>query len=236
MAAKIEVQNLDDLINRYLSGTSLLQLEKEVGISRITLDRRFRKLQVRMRTQSETELVKWERIKTDRTLVERQCGAAWASTRGSIVSMASKIARAKTTSQRLLHVGAHERALMDVLIANGLSAKHQANCGPYNLDVSIHSLRIAVEIQTAYLNGGKSMRPKRFEYILNHGWWLLVIYCPKRHGPYTGEVLAKHVLTFAEAVSRLPTFPRQYGMIRGDGQRVTLPSAQPDHLSRVPGF
>ena len=219
MARKLEIPNLDDLVKRYRSGTSFLQLSHESGICRNVLGRRFRELDIPLRSQSEQEKLKWQTIKLDRAAVVRQMSRAWEGRRGSHDPLERRIRRAKTNYERLLHVGRHERALYEALRDRGMPVSQQTQVGTYNLDLSIDPPGIAVEVQLSWLRGGKSVRPQRLEYILDQGWTLVIIVTWRKR-PLNISALADDLCALADRRSADPSLWGQYRVIDGEAQNV----------------
>ncbi len=221
MARKIEIPNLDDLVVRYLAGASLLQLQNESGVHRNVLTRRFREMNVPLRSQSEQEYLKWERLIQDRDAVVRQMSGAWTGRRGNVDPLSRKIARAKTNYLRLTRIGKWERELVTALVADGLTADTQTPLGPYNLDVTISPPGIAVEVQSAYMSGGKSLKPQRLEYILNNGWSLIIIDAGKG---IDFARMTEYLHALADMQSRNPALVGQYDVVDGNAKSITVRS------------
>ena len=236
MSREIEMPNLDDLILRYQSGTSLKQLSNESGYGRNVLFRRFSMRGIPIRGRSEAERLKWRSLSMDRNLVERQCRAAWEKSRGRIVPAETKIRHARTMAERFSHVGKYERELHDLLRVRGIPAQMQYRIGFYNVDLAVCPFRVAVEVQCAYINGGKSVRRERLEYLFDAGWAVLILHPRTRlYGPDLAR-LTEQIITFCETTGRQPTIRRQYGVIGSHGQPVAKRGFQFDGWARVPGF
>lgn len=77
MTAKIELPNIDNLVERYISGVSVNQIAKEAGVARATVQRELVEQGVVIRDRSQAEAIKWKAIKETPGGVERQCGRAW---------------------------------------------------------------------------------------------------------------------------------------------------------------
>ncbi len=221
MAPKTEFPNFDDLIRRYQGGVSLKQLAEECGLSRTPLARALRGRRVPIRGRSEAERLKWTTLKRDRSLIERQCAAAWVACRGRKQSAAELLLRAKRRYERLTAMTATERTLHDLLEAAGLSVIPQLNVGPYNLDLAIREPRIAVEIQMAYLKGGKSVKPERLHYLLDRGWCVLII-APGRRRPINWTRIIQHIVALAQFSGRDPSLAGQYRVINRHGKAVAF--------------
>lgn len=236
MPAKIVLTDTDNLINRYQSGSSVKQLAAERGVNRAIIARTLQSLNIPLRGRSDAEREKWRIIKQSRHAIERQLGKAWAAARGRTVSVSTKLKHAETISRKLLQVTALEKSIALDLERLGFMPNLQHVIASYNVDIAIHKERIAVEVQSAYLHGGKSMKPQRLNDIMDSGWDILVLYTPRRNGPYTPSELAKYIVAFMQAVRCNPSAQRQYGVIRGDGKPVPHFCNQLNHRARVKGF
>ena len=224
------------IVERYIAGASEKALADEHHISRTLIRARLLAAGVSPRTRTEAERLKWSVMKRDRFLVERQCRGAWAASTGRVVPLHTLRAAARMRAQRLSHIGRYEDALRIALRRCGMVAIPQYVVGPYNLDLAIRPARVAVEILTAYINIAKSAAAHRIHYLFDHGWSVLILWCPARQGAPKADTLAQHVITFMEATSRNPAVRRQYGVIRGDGQPVPASRFQRYDGTRVEGF
>ena len=224
------------IVDRYAAGASENSLAAEHRISRSLIRARLLAAGLSPRTQSEAELLKWSMMKRDRPLVERQCRRAWDASTGRVVPLHTLRAAARMRARRLSHVGRYEDALRIALRRRSVVTIPQYVVGPYNLDLAIRPSRIAVEILTAYLDIAKSVAAHRLHYLFDHGWSVLVLWCPARQGAPKADTLAQHVIAFMEATRRNPATRRQYGVIRGDGQPVPASRLQRYDGTRVEGF
>lgn len=235
MSIKLEIPNLDDLILNYAAGASLKRISDITGISRTALGRAFRERGVELRGQSDSERLKWAAMDVDAR--QRQVAAAHAAARGRVDRLSTKLARAKTRYERLLHRGHLEDDVGSALRRMGHQVDWQFPVGPYNVDVVMHECSIAVEISCG---GGKATRralaPKRTKYIVDAGWTVIFVEAPKRRGVPSTERIAERLHSLSQEVGRHHPGAGQYGVIGGHGD--PLPGACPhfDHLARIPGL
>lgn len=229
MTSKLTDAQIDNLIQLYKAGTSANKLSHEFSVSRTLINRILRLHDIEPRSQSDAERTKWSFM--DSSKRQAQVAAAHITRRGQKDSTETKLARARTRYQRLLHVGRYE-----LEIANMVGGETQFPLGAYNLDVAISESRIAVEIITSHLTDAISLRKERIEYIFNAGWSLLVIEIPDRAKDKMLVHTADNILTFAEKVRSNPTTRRQYGVIRCDGKPVPTSRFDIDDGARVGGF
>lgn len=236
MTRKLEIPDFDDLVARYLAGTSFLQLSKESGIGRNVLTNAFKRANIPLRTASEQERIKWSLLKTDRAKVVRQMQGSWLGRRGQKDSLEVKIRRAHATYTRLKGVGKWESEIVTLLRARGLNVLPQLPIGTYNVDFAIDPPRIAVEVQTAWLRGGKSTKPERLNYILDQGWTLVIVYLPKRGPVPTIPLIAEKLHALAELRSSDPTLAGQYLMIGSNAKCIAPEGFNLDGRTRIASF
>ena len=150
MARKWNPTNADDLVQKYLTGTSEKKLADECGVSRSAIRRVLKAVGVQPRGRSEAELTKWSVLKQDRAAVERQCRKAWAASTGVPKSIEARTKMALTCfANASRHIGRGEDAVIAIMAGCGLNPAHQFPDGAYNIDVACAELRIAVEIKGA---------------------------------------------------------------------------------------
>lgn len=236
MTAVLEIPNLNDLIAVYLGGESLKQLSSKSGISRTALTKQFKKAGVQIRGRSDAELLKWSKLKTDPTAVQRQVGKAWEARRGAVDDFDRKMRRAQTRSRRRLHIGLEEQRLADALIAAGVSIKQQFPMLIYNIDIALHEDFIAVEVADHSLGRTCSHNlVQRTKDILNLDWTVLFIV-----GAYDRRVdigrVTEQIIAYRDFTRSNPSALGKYAMIRSDGKGPTGRYSDLDGLPRVPGF
>ena len=233
-----DIPNLRALIALYKKGKSLNALADESGVSRPALLRRFREDGIAIRGRSEAEELKWATLKTNREAVERQCGAAWDASAGRVVGDATKRRQARTRAKTLQYVGRYERRIRRALAQLGVLAVAQRPVGAYNLDLALDKPSVAVEVQHSRSisnNGNTSLRAKRIEYLFGRGYALMVVWV-KPGDSFSAMRVAKQVLAFSDLVRRDGAARRQYGVVRGDGERAATKGLDGHGWTRVPGF
>ena len=251
MSRKIVVPNVEDLVSLYQSGTSVNKISKQFGIGRNVINRILSDHGIQHRGRAEAERLKWSVMKLDRGTVERQCSAAWNSSRGRNVSEETKRKFAATIERTGCNRGPRsmsEQTLIDAVRALGYSVTRQKAVGPYNVDFSFDCCPVAVEVQRSELNrkGSRrsSVRPERIKGIFDAGFAVLVCYHPgglrwsgeRYDATWYADAIAKKTVAFAELVRSDPSLVGQYGMIGGDGKPVTSKAVQFDDFTRIEGF
>ena len=230
MARKISIPNLDDLLRRYISGDSELQLSQGAGINRWTFRQRLLEAGITPRTQSEAEIIKWNRM----TAEQRTCQvkAAHNAVRSRKVSFKELCLRAKTREGNLQYnVSPNEIVLGQWLNKSGFDIIHNLAIGPYNCDIGIGAVTVEVW-------GGdwhpKLIEIKRTKYILDCGYSILIVNLNQGRFPLSPAV-TNYVITLIQETSSNPTGGRQYWMVRGDGELI-FKRFNDDNISLIPPF
>jgi very-short-patch-repair endonuclease len=238
MPLRLVVSNEQDLVDRYVSGVSLKQLSDESGYGRNVLLARLRKHGVAVRGRSDAELLKWQSIKQDPALVQRQVRAANNACRGRKRSLAERIKGARTAARTYARLGNAEVKILDALVNTVGDMNFQHAIGPYNVDGAFRADRVAVEVQLGNLHRpNSSVAGHRIEYVLNAGWAVLLIIAQnaKRDG-FDLASLTEQTRAFRDRVRRDPTCIGKYGMIGRDGQPMASFRDDLDKLPRIVGF
>ena len=217
MPDKISLPNIDDLIQRYYAGVSINKLSQELGISRRTITYRFQEANVKLRSQSESEKVKWAQM--DEQARKRQYQKAHEATRGRVVSTREKMLRAKSAYLNAFKKGGLEDELSDKLTEAGFVVNQQLAFGIYNLDIAIHGLPIAIEIQSNGLSKLRnSKNTQRAKYILSRGNLLLYVILDQSSAPICLDAIAQNIITYLNRLSGDKSLIGKYVMIGRDGK------------------
>ena len=232
MSRKLEIPNIDHIIELYNSGMSMNQLQNKFGIPRITLTRRFESLNVYTRTQSESETLKWSKM--DETTRKRQVQKAHQSSKGRYISTAEKIKRAKSAFENTSRKGIYETELTNAFIDKGFVAINQFNFGIYNIDIAFHELPIFVEIQTS---GHHLLRQpkilKRTKHILNSKKLLIYVIIDQSNKPITIDLICDKIISYINIISLDKSILGKYVMIGRDGQSLPVTCYDFDGFTRI---
>lgn len=221
MARKIEIPNLDNLLERYVAGESELKLSCEVGINRWTFRQRLIKAGIPPRGQSETERLKWARMSPDQR--ERQVRAAHEATRGIRIPVESKVKKALTIERIRSHATPVEDFLARAL-SKRFTVTQQKAIWIYNVDVAVHESSVAVEIFGGHWHSSGhhlGRFEERTKYILNHGWNMIIVWVDGRRYPL-GRGGMSEIIKFAEACSSDPSPIGKYRVILGNGNDAPI--------------
>lgn len=224
MSHKIEMANINELIQRYLSGESEKALAVAFGVSRPVIRRRLLEHGIKPRNRSEGMFARMARTSPeDRS---RLAEAAHAAVRGKRRTWDELLLRAKTREKTGQYVVKTEMILMNWFQARGATCTPQKAVGRYNVDIALYEPPIAVEVRYSRWPG--CSRPKnhiqRTVDLLNAGWHVLYVLIDREH-PLL-EATADEIVSWAKGLRGLPSFPSQYRVIRGDGEDAPFLSSQ----------
>lgn len=220
----------DDLVRLYASGESVNALAEKFGFSRPTITRYLKGAGVTLRSASEQERIKWERMTPDAR--KRQVEAAHAASRGVPKTIESLEKSARTRQERVLHSSPGEVELQAMLAARGVETIRQQAIGPYNCDLGAEP--VAVEIFGGNWHWhGKHLRrtPERLRYLLDRGWHVLMVLNAPGIGWGLTEKMGDYVAAYIEGARRNPTALREYRVVRGAGETLASGGADDYELS-----
>lgn len=203
---RLDIPNLDNLIQRYVDGESALKLANEIGVSDLVIRRRLKERGIVLRS---------------RNAYPPHVEEAHAASRGRKASMGERIRRAITRERLQCGTSRREDEFVAILEKWGIPFTRQKAIGPYNIDVALTEVPIAVEVSAG---GGaprrRAIRRKRIEYILDRGWTLVEVKISGASAVFSPEV-ADHIIATADILRRNPSAPREYRMVRADGKLVS---------------
>jgi very-short-patch-repair endonuclease len=232
--------DLDKLIEDYLAGRSILQLSKELGVSRPTITRRLQRAGIEIRDMSDAHKVMWSTLKHDRGAMERHLGKAWDATRGREVGDRALLAQHHFERQNQT-VGMFEGELAGHLRLAGVDVKQQFAVGRYNLDLALDEPAVAVEILGSR-RGARLIAQflQRTEYLLDRGWSVIVVLCWGTTADASDRALpidtTQKLLAYHEAGRRDESLLGRYGMIGGERYPRSARRYEFEHLPAIPGL
>lgn len=228
----IEFSNLNDIIKSYESGVSINQLSKENSVSRSVIKRVLKSNNIQLRSQSESERIKWSNMSKQQR--KRQVQKAHEATRGRFVSTAEKIKRAKSAYFNSFKKGLYEFEIFEMLKYKGYDAVIQKNLGIYNIDLSIHKFPICIEIQSNNHNVLRSPKIfKRTKYILNSKKFLLYIIIDQSKNPILYESITNKIISYLNVLSFNKSICGKYAMIGRDGNSFASTCYNFDSFTRI---
>lgn len=233
MTAKINPANVNDLVNAYISGESIYALSFKFDMSRTPIRRILLENGVTLRSHSDAGLVRASQMSdADR---KAQAAAAHIAATGRKKTFAEQCLAAKTRQERERNISANERAISRMLLDRGIETIHQQAIGPYNCDLG--AFPVAVEIfggQWHWTGHHLRRTAKRFRYILNAGWNILVI--PVNNVSPLTTAVADYAVTYIEQARRNPTAPREYRVIWRAGEFMTVGGLNDNDITIEPPF
>ena len=222
--AQSVIPSLPQLIAAYRGGESLKSISDRIGFSRGAIGRRFAMAGAALRSQSDSEGVKWRIIKQSDAGITRQLSKAWNARSGKVDPLSRKIARSGTRFLRQTHIGRDETLLAAELIKRGATIVQQFPVGPYNLDIAFDKSFIAVEVQSSGMgcaSSRSSASTDRVEYILNSGW--RIVFIAGRTGRhairFNDRAIADKLIAFFKRASGDKSLIGKYGVILSHGKR-----------------
>lgn len=224
---------VNEIIEIYESGESIKKIAKKFNTSRTVVKHRLKEAGVALRTRSEQEKIKWDRMTPEQR--ESQVAAAHKATKGRTVPYEAKVKRAKTVQRKMLNVSDYEYQVAKMLRKSGMNPIHQKPIGIYNCDLVIGS--VAVEIFGGHFHwyGSHLARTeKRFRYIMDCGYDILVIHVTERYPIHPN--ITNYVANMLDFSSRNPSRTRKYRVVQGACELVAEGSADDNHISIIPSF
>src|SRR5574343_228661 len=234
MTVKFKNCDFSNLIKMYQSGMSCNQLSNLSGIPRITLNRHFSKHGVVLRSQSDSEKLKWSKMTNEQRA--KQVKKAHDKVRGSKHSTETKIKSAKSFYQNALRIGLFEKEIADILKCYFHGVEQQFPVDIYNVDIAIPSRSIAIEIQT---NNASSLTTElcqqRIKKLADSGFFIIYVVCNTKFRINTFNIfmVTKKIISLITFSSLDKSVFGKYVMIGGDG--YDFPSNRYDfnHVTRI---
>lgn len=246
MTAKITFPDENDLIQRYLSGESAIDIANSLGCSAVPVYRVLRERGA-IRSMKSASQARWsrqdERVKTsaanvrvwqNRTDAERaaQLASAHAAARGRKADMEERCRRALSREGRLDSRSSLEPLFFSAMRDRGVIFDGmQTAIGPYNADFTIG--RIAVEVRgRGFDDDFRSRFENRMRYFLDAGWSVLWFIFTDRHWVMTPDV-ADYIASHIQEACSNPPSPCEYRMIWGAGEFISTRCSDDNDLSLV---
>lgn len=219
----------DAAVTAYLSGVSELGVSEMLGVSRSCVRKALQKSGVHVRSQSESESLKWSKMTADQRArqVEKAHEASRNESRESIDLRLKKSANSKELS--LAKVGFLELEFFEALKARGVVTVPQLAYGRYNIDLAIGHTAIEIHATTANPHT-TAFYQKRVVNLLKGGWNAIYIKCI---GKISLDRAADKVCELVNISERDKTVAGQYWMVRGSGDLVSHLCLDGDELSAV---
>lgn len=224
--------DLNDLAKRYLSGASMEQLGKEVGVDPTTLARRLRRVGVAIRDRRAAQATRYAQSTAEQRIA--LTAAANVASRG-IKRTPEQVARSTGARAEALRatrsvVGGFEQELQAMLVKRGVNPTPQLAAGPYNIDLALPPVAVEVHVCASSPLSNARLR-KRVEKLAERGWSVLYVWISK-HSPLT-EKAADKVVSLVELAKRNPSTLGQHWVIRGSGEDAVVNRRDSHHRPGV---
>jgi len=224
---------VEAICTAYINGASENEVAKMHGTSRATVKTILQRNGIPRRSNADANRL----MMAGRTPEEnaRNSEAAHDAIRGTAKSWEQRCEYARRR-HGTVPANATELLYAAWLRLRGLKVVHQHAIGPYNCDLTIPAVGVAVEIFGGNWHGhGKHAATfaERAQYILDQGWLLVVVWVDQREKRLS-EPSADYLATLIEQARRDPSLRGQYRVVWGDGQVVPTEGRQLDEFARVP--
>lgn len=212
---QIFIQNLDEVVEQYKAGVSINTLSKRNGISRPAMTRLIKSTNTKMRSQSETELIKWQGM-TDEQKQKQVCNAH-AKVKGQKRRIEELELRAKSAYKNPFKTGNFE-AELSALLSTHFKTEKQFPFYKYNIDIALPDLKIAIEIQSSNQHLiNKPFNIERSKYICGQGWFLIyVIFTQCKTGGNVRNI-SNGILKECKLLKNNNRIKNSYGFLNMDG-------------------
>ena len=222
-----------EIVTLYNAGTSINALAKQFRVSRPTITNRLELTGIKLRNQSESETLKWNKMSPE--MRENQVEAAHEASKGRVMPIEEKIKRARTVEKRLYNVSPYEITLAEMLLERRIKTIPQKAIGPYNCDLA--AFPVAVEVFGGNWHwSGRHLRriKKRINYILNAGWSVYMI--PVTASWPLTDAVADYCAAYIEQARSDKAFTCEYRVVWGAGKFETAGTLDDDDVSIEPPF
>ncbi|MDR2892996.1 MAG: hypothetical protein LBV80_07930 [Deltaproteobacteria bacterium] len=202
------------ICERYNAGESSYELANAFNTSEGVIRKRLRKNGIKIRTASESGIIRKSRMTTAEKF--RHAQSTSQGLRGKPHSLEHRCALAISREKNVTHVGKWEFFIFQKLIEAGFNPTQQKALGPYNIDISIDELSVAVEVITGAVSIGSEHGVRirqKIEYLSKIGWSAVIILAKSIDIGATD-----YLIRLANLFSRDKTSACQYHVIRGDGK------------------
>lgn len=225
----------ENVVTSYKAGESENSIALRYNVSRRAVERVLLLAGIHRRSQSEAEIIRWAAM--DIPARRLQVAAANKAARGRVCSykeLCLKAAVKQTTPK--LYSSYDELLLSNMLKIRGIDCIPQLAIGPYNCDLAAFPITVEIWGGHWHYSGRHLARTdKRFRYILNAGWSILVVNVVKPNFPLTTAV-ADYVAAYINKIRLEPPMVCEYRVIWGAGKFTTAGSANDHKIAVIPPF
>lgn len=223
-------------LRAFQDGGSVKAIAERFGVQRSTIVALLRKHGITPRSRRDAMLLRMAQATPEERL--RLTEAAHAACRGRRVPEEARINMAKGRERTKSHASDDARFLAGCIEALDVAVTLEKAVGPYNIDIALNELSVAVEIQGGHWHShgrhGARLAERR-EYLLSRGWHLVEIwrFGDFRHFPM--QTMAHQLIAMAQGFCPDPSGRGEHRVIRGDGQPVAALKSYGYDVAPVPG-
>jgi very-short-patch-repair endonuclease len=212
---------LDALIERYVAGETVQKLSLESGVNRRRIELAVKRAGHELRTMREAVGLRYARM----SVSERRSITAKANIakRGRKASESSQERRARTCEKTLQLASRADLILAVWLAQRGECFTPQKAVGPYNIDIAVDALLVAVEVNGDwhYFPDRAGAESKRREYLFHQGWRLVDVCLSAQNGrtwKYLRPACADKIVALLNGLRAGEPGFGQHCVIGGDGE------------------
>lgn len=213
--------DISSAIARYVAGSTMQDVCREFKLPRRHLEKEIVAAGEKLRTQAQSLGLRYTRM----SIAERRSITARANiaVRGKKASPARQERRARTNELTLQLASRADLILCVWLAQRGVKLVPQKALGPYNLDIAIEELRVAVEVNGPwhYFSGRADAEKKRRKYLLDSGWRLIEVTLATKSGrpwKFLRPACADKIIALLDAFRTGESVRCEDCVIGGDGQ------------------
>jgi hypothetical protein len=236
MAAPRISLDVDYLVREYRAGRSVLDLSRQLGVSRNVIDRRLIGAGEQLRTMSEANSVRMSKL----SAVERAALAANAhdAIRGTKRSFESKVKNAIAKMASGAGMSEIEAMVSSDLKSCCIDTIPQLAIGPYNCDLAAFPVAVEVFGGNWHFSGRHLARTEeRIRYLGDAGWHVLMLVVCEGKPRYTyGLDTGNYLVSYIKEARSNPSAPREYRVIDCRGNTLSAGRCDDDHISIKPAF
>lgn len=233
MPAKRTDIDIDSLVKMYVDGVSEKKLSNIFKFSRTGIRPILIAAGVDIRGRSDANRLKMSQMTPEQRRANVAAAHAARHAKGEDPASTEKriISRAIGNQLKTWQVGGMKGVVFEMLRGRGLDPVPQYPVRGYNIDLALPP--VAVEIHTAVNHPLADKRNrKRTIYLLNAGWSVLYVWIDPKRSAFTNDG-AQEVVTFVDAMRRDEPHPRQYRVIRGNGDLVSTGGGNTDDFTDI---
>lgn len=205
-----------EIIDRYAKGESASKIAADLGTYHHRIIYLLEEFGVTPRNKAQAIKRSWDAGDRPPPVV-----SGW--NKGLKNSIESREKQAATFAKTLGHIGKYEKDFLKSLRDAGYSPIPQHAVGPYNIDIAIPELAIAVEVQVGNVRSqSTSIRLDRLEYLFDRQWNIIILFTNKRV-PFAVSKVSENLIATVEVIRTNPSIRGHYRVIGRAGEDRAIP-------------